>query len=97
MYTINNTINLSHFNGLKVSKLLDIDIKEVLLISLERAAVFPTHSSPTNVHLLMLEGVVKFFIDGKEFILKKYQIFDFPKHKEHWVKAQENSKFLIIR
>jgi quercetin dioxygenase-like cupin family protein len=97
MYTINDAINLSPFDGLKAGKILDINAKEILCISLEKDAVFPKHTSPTDAHLLVLEGEISFFINDASYTLKPHQVFNFPKEKEHWVEAVENSKFLIIR
>ena len=97
MYKINDTINTTSFEGLQAEKLIDINAKEVLQISLEANTVFPKHTSPTDAHLLVLEGSISFFINKIEYKLNKHQIFYFPKEVEHWVEAHENSKFLIIR
>lgn len=97
MYKIDNTINLTDFKGLKAGKLLDIDAKEILSISLEKDTIFPKHTSPRDANLLVLEGSITFFINGLGYKLNKHQIFNFPKNKEHWVEANENAKFLIIR
>ena len=97
IYTINDAINLTAYDGLNAGKILDVNAKEVLFISLEKDTVFPKHTSPTGAHLLVLEGAISFFINDETYILTKNQIFNFPKDKEHWVEASENSKFLIIR
>jgi len=97
MYKINNTINSIEYKGLKAGKLLDINAKEILSISLEKGTVLPKHASPTDANLLVLEGTISFFIKGIKYNLLKHQIFNFPKDEEHWVEANENSKFLIIR
>lgn len=97
MYTINNDINKVEYKGLSARKLVDMDAKEILQISLEKDAIFPNHTSPADVHLLVLEGCVSFFINKNEYQILKHQVFKFPKNEEHWVKAIENSKFLIIR
>ena len=97
MYNINDIINLTEYKGLKAGKLIDISAKEILSISLEKGTVFPKHTSPTDANLLVLEGAISFFINGLEYKLIKHQVFNFPKDEEHWVEANENSKFLIIR
>lgn len=97
MYKINDALNLKDYKGLKAGKLLDINAKEILQISLEKDTIFPKHTSPTNANLILLEGSITFYINDLEYKLSKHQIFNFPKDKEHWVKASENSKFLIIR
>jgi len=97
MYTINNTIKSQTFNNLQVQKLAKTDAFEILTISLEKDAVFPTHTSPTNAQLIVLEGDIFFHIHGEPYHLKAQQNLSFPKETEHWVSANENSKFLIIR
>jgi quercetin dioxygenase-like cupin family protein len=97
MYIINNTINSVEYSALKVNKLVEMNAKEIVQITLEANSEFPKHTSPTDVQLLILEGEIIFFINQKEYKLLKHQIFNFPKNEEHWVKAIQNSKFLIIR
>jgi quercetin dioxygenase-like cupin family protein len=97
MYTINNNINQGEYKGLNASKLLDINAKEILQITLEKNAILSKHTSPSDAHLILLEGGVSFFINNNEYQISMHQIFNFPKNEEHWVKANENSKFLIIR
>lgn len=96
MYQINNTINNLGFNKLQVSKLND-GPAETLLITLEKDAILPEHTSPRDAHLIVLEGEIQFHINSEEFRLKKHHDFKFPKDATHWVKATENSKFLVIR
>ncbi len=97
MLQINDTINLTSINGVTAKKILDINANEILLINMEKDAIFDKHSSKTNATLLILEGCISFFIDNSEFKLSENQIFNFPKNKEHWVEARENTRFLIIR
>jgi len=97
MYTINNEINDQTYNQLQVLKVQKTDRLEVLSISLEKDAVFPEHISPSDVQLIILTGNMVFHIKGETFQLKQGQHFSFAKDEKHWVKAIENSKFLIIR
>jgi len=97
MYTINNTIRKQSYNKLQVEKLVKTEALEILSISLEKGAIFPEHTSPTDAQLIVLEGDIVFHIDGKSFHLSKYQNFNFPKEMVHWVQANENSKFIIVR
>ncbi|MDB4293275.1 cupin domain-containing protein [Maribacter sp.] len=97
MYTINNTIASQPYSKLQVQKLAKNERLEILSISLEKDAIFPEHTSPTEAQLVVLEGAIDFHINGENFALKRQQHFSFPKEVKHWVKAIENSKFLIIR
>ncbi|MBT8273646.1 MAG: cupin domain-containing protein [Bacteroidia bacterium] len=97
MYTISDTINTRSFQGLQVAKIMDLNAREIIQVHLEADAIFPTHTSPTDAYILVLEGEINFYINSDKFILKKHQFFDFPKKEEHWVEATKNSIFLIIR
>ena len=97
MYTIENTINESAFKGLKATKLRSIDAKEIKLITIEKNHELPAHSSPRDANLIVLEGVLDFYIENKSFRLEKQQVFGFGKNVIHSAKAIENTKFLIIR
>jgi len=97
MHIIIDALNLTEYKGLKVSKLLDINAKEIIRVSIEAGSVFPTHISTSDATLIVLEGAIVFHINDQEFDLKQLQIFQFPKEEEHWVKAIEDSKFLLIR
>jgi quercetin dioxygenase-like cupin family protein len=97
MHTIIDTINLTAYKGLKISKLVDVDATQVVKVAMEKGASFPTHESKTDVTLFVLEGNISFYINKQEFQLRKFQAFQFPKNEEHSVTAYENSKFLLIK
>jgi len=94
---INNTIADQPFEDLQVSQLVKNDKLEVLSISLAKGAVFPSHESHEDAHLVVLEGHIAFYIEENPIILTEQQQFSFPKNVAHWVEAFEDSKFLIIR
>ncbi len=97
MYEVDSTIALQTFEGLKVQKIASNPNAEILFISLEKDAIFPEHTSPRDANLIVLEGEIVFHIKGKEYLLFGQHHFQFEKEVPHWVKANENSKFLIYR
>lgn len=97
MYEIREEIKTQPYDKLQIQKLSKNDAAEVLSISLESGAIFPEHTSPTDALLVVLEGDIHFHIDHDNFHLTKQEYFSFPRETRHWVKANENSKFLIIR
>ncbi len=97
MCEVNNSIKDQGFDGLKVTKPVKTDAFEILSISLEKGAIFPEHTSPTDAQLIVLVGDLVFHINGESYHLTDYEHFSFPKETTHWVTANENSKFLIIR
>lgn len=85
------------YDKLKVEKFVKNDILEILSISLEKNAIFPEHTSPTDAQLVVMEGDIIFHINDETYHLTSQQHFSFPKEVSHWVEANENSKFIIIR
>ncbi|MEX0315355.1 MAG: hypothetical protein AB3N18_14360 [Allomuricauda sp.] len=97
MYTINDQIREQELKGLQVASLVKTSALEILTISLEKDTTFPKHTSPKDAQLIVLEGDIDFHINQTKYNLITYQNFDFPAEEEHWVKANKNSKFLIVR
>ena len=97
MCEISNQIAEQKYNGLQVQKAVETSRFDILSISLEKDALFPEHSSPTDAELIVLEGEIIFYIEDESYQLTEYQRFSFPKKTLHWVKAKTNSKFLIVR
>ena len=97
MYEINDAIKEQEYKKLDVQKLVRSDSFEIIGISLAKNAIFPKHTSPTDANLIVLEGEIVFHINGTSYHLVDQQHFCFPKKVEHWVTANKNSKFLIIR
>jgi len=97
MYEINNTVRDSIFDGLKVTVVSKTETCETLLITLEKNALFPEHTSPRETVLLVLVGAIDFSISAQEFLIEQGQSFSFPAYEKHHVMAKEDSKFLIIR
>ena len=97
MYQILDEINTEDYKGVKVSKISKSEETEILHISIEKGAFLKKHISPKDALLIVLEGYISFYINNNIHCLKKHQIFNFVKETEHWVEAQENSNFLIIR
>ena len=97
MYKISDDIKELSFEGLQIQRLVKTDALEILSISLEKGAIFPEHVSPKEAQLLVLEGDIDFHIDHKKYNITAQQHFNFPEERKHWVKANKNSKFLIIR
>ena len=97
MYEISNQIAEQEYKKLQVKKLVKTTSYEILSISLEKDSVFPEHTSPTDAQLVVLDGDIVFHINCESYSLKKHEYFNFPKEEKHWVRANANSKFLIIR
>ncbi|MGX1930924.1 cupin domain-containing protein [Flagellimonas sp. 2504JD4-2] len=97
MYTINHQIIEQKPKGLQVTALVKTNALEILTISMEKDTTFPVHTSPKDAQLIVLEGDIDFHINQTKYNLKTYENFNFPAEEEHWVLANKNSKFLIVR
>ena len=97
MFKIQEEIKEQSFDKLQISKLTQNESFEVLSISLEKNAIFPEHTSPSDAVLVVLEGAIDFHINDNRYHLTRQEYFSFPKKTPHWVTASENSKFLIVR
>ena len=97
MYTTNNILLEQKFDELQIKQLIRTSNYEVLSVTLEAGCMFPEHSSPSDTHIIMLEGEVYFGVNNEVFHLTAQQVFDFQANAKHFVKALTNAKFLIIR
>ena len=97
MLQIQDWIRETTYEGLTVQKIFKTENAETLLITLEKDHNFPEHVSPRDALLVMLEGSIKFNIQKKEYSINWQDSFTFPANEPHYVKAMEDSKFLIIR
>lgn len=97
MYIEREAIKTLPYDKLQIKKLVKNDAFEVLAIGLEKDAIFPEHTSPTDALLVVLEGAIDFHINGERFLLSKHEAFSFSKETPHWVQARENAKFMIVR
>jgi quercetin dioxygenase-like cupin family protein len=97
MYEIGQQIMTQPIEGLQVRKPLKNEALEILSITLEKGSVLPDHTSPRDTFLIVIEGAVDFFINGKTYSLEQFEDFSFPKEVSHRVEAREDSRFLIIR
>lgn len=97
MYHNDTIISTLPFDKLQLHKLAKNLHFEILAFSLEKEAVFPEHTSHTDAHLAVLEGDLWLYKYGSSHRLKKHHHLSFPKAIKHWVKANKNLKFLIIR
>jgi quercetin dioxygenase-like cupin family protein len=97
MYLVKTEIENQEFNGLKVQKITTDPSLDILSITLEENSIFPEHTSPRNATLIVLKGEINFHINEMEYIISKQNHFQFEKEVKHWVRANKDSKFLIIR
>lgn len=96
MYEISDLIP-REYDKLQIRKLHKTNTVEVLAISLEKGFIFPEHTAPADVLLIVLEGEIDFHIHDESYSIREKQRFTFEADTPHWVAATKDATFLIIR
>ncbi len=82
--------------GQVVSKtLVQNDAVSVTVFAFEKDEEISTHASGGDAMVTVLEGVGKFTIDGKEYLLNQGETIIMPAGKPHAVYGQERFKMLL--
>jgi quercetin dioxygenase-like cupin family protein len=71
---------------------------EVMLarVLLKKGCIVPTHSHVNEQLTYILEGALKFFIDGKEIVVRAGQVLTIPPNMPHQAEALEDTVDLDI-
>jgi len=83
MYTISDETETQEYHNMQIKKIVKSSSLEILSITLEKEALFPDHTSPRDVELIVLEGSIEFHINGVTYNLTRQQHFNFPKGTKH--------------
>ena len=97
MFKVDSVIKEKVYDGLSVQKIWNSDTAETLLITMDIGVEFPTHTSPRDALLVVLEGKIEFHIKDRFFNLERLNTFSFPANEPHHVLSRSQAKFLIIR
>lgn len=85
-----------YLDGQIVSKTLSQnDQHSLTLFSFARGEEISTHSSDGDAFVHVLEGVGKFTVAGKEYLVGAGEVLIMPAGKPHAVYAEENFKMLL--
>lgn len=68
-----------------------------ILFALKKNQLLPTHISPVEAFIFVLEGEVLFNIDNINHTITAGESLFFQKNEKHTVLAQKDSKFLVVR
>jgi len=91
-----NTVELEELNPLLERQLVvgqDIMLARVLL---KKGCVVPEHSHPNEQLTYILEGALKFWIDGKEIIVRSGETLAIPRNMPHKAEALEDTVDLDV-
>lgn len=87
---------VSYQNGQIVSKtLVQNESVSLTLFAFEKGEEISTHTAGGDALVTVLEGIGKFTIDGKEFILQQGESIIMPKDISHAVYGEQRFKMLL--
>ena len=88
---------ISYQDGQVVSKtLVQNEAVSMTLFSFDKGEEISTHAAAGDAMVTVLEGVGKFKVGGKEFILKEGETIIMPKDVPHAVYGEEKFKMQLI-
>ena len=88
---------ISYQDGQVVSKtLVQNEAVSMTLFSFDKGEEISTHAAAGDAMVTVLEGVGKFTVGGKEFILKEGETIIMPKDVPHAVYGKEKFKMQLI-
>lgn len=88
---------ISYQDGQVVSKtLVQNEAVSMTLFSFDKGEEISTHAAAGDAMVTVLEGVGKFTVGGKEFILKEGETIIMPKDVPHAVYGEEKFKMQLI-
>jgi quercetin dioxygenase-like cupin family protein len=91
-----SSIPVENLNSLLGRQLIvgrDIMLAHVLL---KKGCIVPEHSHPNEQVTYVLEGALKFWIDGKEIVVRAGEVLTIPPHMPHRAEAVEDTDDLDI-
>ena len=91
-----NTVELEELNPLLQRQLVvgqDIMIARVLL---KKGCIIPEHSHPNEQLTYILEGTLKFWVDGKEIVVRSGETLAIPRNMPHKAEALEDTVDLDV-
>jgi quercetin dioxygenase-like cupin family protein len=91
-----NDVEREHLNPLLDRQM--ITGKQVMLarVLLKKGCVVPEHSHENEQVTYILEGALKFWIDGKEIVVAAGQVLCIPPHMPHKAEAMEDTVDLDV-
>ncbi len=91
-----NTIDLEDLNPLLKRQFVvghDIMVARVLM---KKGCIVPLHSHHNEQFTYILEGALKFWIDGKEIVVNAGEVLTIPPHMPHRAEAMEDTVDLDV-
>jgi quercetin dioxygenase-like cupin family protein len=91
-----NSIELEELNPLLRRQFIVGQNVMVARVLLKKGCIVPEHSHHNEQITYILEGALKFWIDGKEIVVNAGEVLTIPPHMPHKAEAVENTVDLDI-
>ena len=91
-----NTVELEDLNPLLQRQMVVGQNLMLARVLLKKGCIVPEHSHHNEQITYILEGALKFWIDGKEIVVKTGEVLAIPPHMPHKAEALEDTVDLDV-
>src|SRR5205823_13811798 len=86
-----NDVELEHLNSLLDRQMITGENQMLGRVLLKKGCVVPEHSHENEQLTYIVEGALKFWIDGKEIVVRAGEVLCIPPHMPHKAEAIEDT------
>jgi unsaturated pyranuronate lyase len=95
-YTRWNDVELEHLNPRLDRQMITGEKLMIARVLLKKGVIVPEHSHENEQLTYILEGALKFWIDGREIVVHAGEVLCIPPHMPHKAQAMEDTVDLDV-
>ena len=95
-YTRWNDVELEHLNPQLDRQMITGEKLMIARVLLKKGVIVPEHSHENEQLTYILEGALKFWIDGREIVVHAGEVLCIPPHMPHKAQAMEDTVDLDV-
>jgi quercetin dioxygenase-like cupin family protein len=95
-YTRWNDVELEHLNPQLDRQMITGENLMIARVLLKKGVIVPEHSHENEQLTYILEGALKFWIDGREIVVHAGEVLCIPPHMPHKAQAMEDTVDLDV-
>jgi quercetin dioxygenase-like cupin family protein len=95
-YTRWNDVELEHLNPRLDRQMITGENLMIARVLLKKGVIVPEHSHENEQLTYILEGALKFWIDGREIVVHAGEVLCIPPHMPHKAQAMEDTVDLDV-
>ena len=95
-YTSWNDVELEHLNPQLDRQMITGENLMIARVLLKKGVIVPEHSHENEQLTYILEGALKFWIDGREIVVHAGEVLCIPPHMPHKAQAMEDTVDLDV-